>query len=117
MFSYVWKQLCWKEWYNILDRKHKSFKYHKPTKSVNQADPEHVQREQSVVHMLSSHMVHEHMIDHGAYGGGEAGQVMDHTDPGAVHFFPGDTERQQHQEKEKRDAWGNQKSGEEGVEK
>lgn len=54
--------------------------------------------------MFASHMVHEHMVDHRAYGGAEAGQVVDHTDPEAVHFHPGDTKRQQHQEKEKGDA-------------
>lgn len=31
---------------------------------------------------------------------------MDHTDPDIVHLHPGNTKRQQHQEKEKRDACG-----------
>lgn len=59
--------------------------------------------------MFSPHVVHEHMVDHWAHGGAEAGQVVDHTDPYAVHLHPGDTKRQQHQEKEKRDAWGDRK--------
>lgn len=56
--------------------------------------------------MFTSDMVHEHMVDHRAYCGAEAGQVVDDTDPDAVHLHPGDTKRQHHQEKEKRDAWG-----------
>lgn len=55
--------------------------------------------------MFPSHMVHEHMVDHRAHCGAEAGQVMDRTDPGAVHLHPGDTKGQEHQEEEKRDAW------------
>lgn len=74
-----------------------------PTQGVNEADPEHVEGQQGVVHMLSSHVVHEHMVHHRAHGGAEAGQVVDHTQPDAVHLHPGDAERQQHQEKEKRD--------------
>lgn len=58
--------------------------------------------------MFSPHMVHEHMVEHGAHRGAEAGQVVDHADPHAVHLQPGDTERQQHQEEEKGDACGGQ---------
>lgn len=78
--------------------------HQRPTQCVHQADPEHVQGEQGVVHMFSSYMVHENMVDHRANGGAEAGQVVDHTDPDTVHLHPGDTKRQQHQEEEKRDA-------------
>ncbi len=61
--------------------------------------------------MLSPHMVHEDVVDHWTHCGGKAGQVVNHTDPDAVHLHPGDTKRQEHQEKEKRDAWGDGKLG------
>lgn len=64
------------------------------TQGIHQTDPEHVQGEQGVVHVFPSHMVHEHMVDHWPYGGAEAGQVVDHTDPHALHLHPGYAERQ-----------------------
>lgn len=49
------------------------------------------------------------MVEHRANGGAEAGQVVNHTYPSAVHLHPGDAKRQQHQEKEERNAWGDRK--------
>lgn len=75
-----------------------------PTQGVDEADPKHVEGEQRVVDVLSPDVIHEDVIDHRAHGGAEAGQVVDHADPGALHLHPWDTERQQHQEKKERDA-------------
>lgn len=69
-----------------------------PTQSVNEADAKHVQGEEGVVHMFTSHVVHEHMVDHRAHSGTEAGQIVDHADPCVVHLHPGNAEGQQHQE-------------------
>lgn len=76
-----------------------------PTQGVDQADPEHVEREQGVVDVLPSHVVHEDVVEDGAHGRREAGQVVGNADPAALHLRPGNAERQQHQEKEERDAW------------
>lgn len=67
--------------------------------------------------MPSSSVVHKQVVEDRADGGTEAGQVVDYTDPSAVHLHPGDTVRQQHQEQEERDAWedgerGNKRSSE-----
>jgi len=62
--------------------------------------------------MFSSYVVHEQMVDHRADGGAEAGQVVDDTNPGAVHLHPGDTKRQHHQKKEERNAWGDKREDE-----
>lgn len=43
--------------------------------------------------MFPSHMVHEDVVDNWAHGGAEAGQVVDHTDPDALHLPPRDTKR------------------------
>lgn len=74
------------------------------TQSVNEADPDHVQGEEGVVHVFASHVVHEQVVDHRSQGGAQTGQVVDHADPDAVHLHPGDAKRHQHQEKKQGDA-------------
>ena len=59
-----------------------------------------------MVDRLPSLVVHEEVVDHGAELGRQAGQEVDHTQPGDVDLGPGDVERKEDQEAEQGDACG-----------
>ena len=65
-----------------------------------------------MVDWLPSLVVHEEVVEHRAQLGGQAGQEVDHAQPGDADLRPGDVERQQHQEANQRDAW---KKGRESI--
>lgn len=76
------------------------------TQCVDHADSTHVELEEGVVDGLPSLVVHEEVIEHGAQLGRQASQEVHHAQPRDADLRPGNVERQQHQEANQRDAWG-----------